>query len=117
MSIKIRLPLAPSANVYWRHTRQGRIYVSPEAMAFRAQVAAACTEAWQNEPLAGEVGVKITAWICDRRRDTDSVIKQTLDALQGYAFNDDNQVVYIEVNRFKAMTRKQAYMDVLITDL
>jgi len=116
MTITIELPLPPSANKYWRKGRNGITYVSKEAESFKEEVGWAAVAA-QLEPIEGPVGMTIDAYICDTRRDLDNCCKILLDALQGYAYEDDNMVYDYHARRFKAKTRKQGKVIVSIWKL
>jgi len=91
-------PEPPSANVYWRSNR-GRTHVSDEGVAYREAVA------WRLRafrlPPAPSVPVAVTIrWHRGRKSgDLDNRIKPLLDALKGFAFVDDKQVVEIHASR------------------
>ena len=97
----LRLPEPPSANTYWRHVvirGKATVLLSTEARAYRATVATLCTIEGVR-PFAGEVIVHLT-WSRKRRAgDLDNRIKQVLDALRGFAYTDDAQVVEIHATR------------------
>lgn len=109
--ITVTLPAPISANRYWR-TRVAKgivmTYISPEAKAFKADVAYILRDAGVRKPIEGRVSVNITlyphrpldwqkrqqklgdAWDDSVRSiDLDNAIKVTLDALKGLAFEDD----------------------------
>ena len=115
----ITLPLPISANVYWRHTTvRGKpmIYVSQEAQTYRELVGWRCLEA-NIGPFHGSLKMTIQAYICDVRRDTDNVVKVLFDAMQGHAYDDDNQIVEYHVYRHKAKTRKDGKVIVDIEEV
>lgn len=116
---ELELPLPISANVYWRHTvgRNGKpfVYVSQEAVVYREQVGWLCVAAGVG-PYHGPLRVTILAYICDSRRDTDNVVKVLFDAMQGHAYDDDNQIVEYHVYRHKARTRKDSKVIVKIEE-
>jgi len=85
------LPYPPSANRYWRHAK-GRTYKSEEACAYQEAVGRQCT-ALGLRPEGGPVCVQLIFYRPRRSGDLDNRIKQCLDALQGYVFVDDAQVV------------------------
>lgn len=81
----IILPLPPSINSYHRSvtTRSGvsKVLVSREGRSWRKK--ALQLAAMQGARLIeGEVGITITAYFRDRRRDLDNVCKPTLDLLE-----------------------------------
>lgn len=104
--------LPPSANLYWRHGRNG-VYITKAALNFRQVVAGVCMELG-IKPLDGLLRFTADCYICDSRRDLDNNMKQLADALQGWAFEDDNALVEIHLYRHKAKTRKTAKVDVVI---
>ena len=113
------LPLPISANVYWRHTVvAGRVsvYVSQEAKSYKETVGWRCLEA-RIALYHGPVRLRVEAYICDKRRDLDSVTKVLFDALQGYVYDDDNQIVEYHAVRCKAATRKEGKVIVQIEEV
>jgi len=50
--VELCLPYPPSVNHYWRHTRQGRHYISKAGREFRQKVLNICN---QFDPIAGTV--------------------------------------------------------------
>lgn len=97
----LKLPYPISANRYWRHS--GSItHVSSEAKAYKRVVALAAKYAGVT-PCSGVVAVDITfhpkttkSGAANKQRlDLDNVLKVTLDALQGVAYQNDSQVNYI----------------------
>lgn len=101
-----RLPSPVSANRYWRKTRQGRVYVSEEAQAYKAQAGwIARTEG--VEPIDGDVSFTIDVYVTRKNIDLDNCLKVTLDSLNGIAFHDDQQVVEIHARRFEVPKAKR----------
>lgn len=102
MIVILMLPEPPSSNRYWRHAK-GRTYLSAEALAYRAAVAAVWAEVRTKnrriKKLAGPIAVTLH-WHRGRKSgDLDNRIKQLLDALRGWAYDDDKQVVEIHAYR------------------
>ncbi len=98
MSIKLTLPLPPSANRYWR-MYNNRMVVSPEATAYKEQVGWLCREAGL-EPLSGSVCLTVRVYRKQKSGDLDNKLKVIGDALNGYAWFDDAQVVEIHAYRY-----------------
>ena len=96
--MRLMVPYPPSANVYWRVTRQGRIYVSPEAKAYRARVRWLAMGA-RLRPLTGPVSLSLAVYRPRRAGDLSNRIKVLEDALQGVAYADDSQVVELHAVR------------------
>ena len=92
------LAYPPSGNRYWRVNRQtGRPYKSDEARAYIEDTGWRCIEHGMIEPLAGTVAVRLEFHTLPGCRiDLDNGVKVLLDALQGYAYADDKQVVKLE---------------------
>jgi crossover junction endodeoxyribonuclease RusA len=109
--IVVTLPPAVSANVYWRTRVAGNraiTYVSKEAVQFKAAVAKALLSVGCIKPIPGRVKVEVWAYpnrpldFAKRQKkfgaewddsvrfcDIDNVLKVTLDAMKGLAFDDD----------------------------
>ena len=98
MTIRLTLPMPPSANRYWR-MGNNRIYRSSEANAYKEQVGWLCKEAGVT-PLTGNVCVSFDFFRPAKRGDTDNFLKIGIDALIGYAYEDDSQIVEIHAMRF-----------------
>lgn len=100
MSFEITLPYPPSSNRYWRVPRYlGYPILSREAIAYKN------TAGWEAKRqgvkvLAGEIEVRIHAYRPRRRGDLDNLAKVALDALNGIAWTDDDQIVGLEMRRF-----------------
>jgi crossover junction endodeoxyribonuclease RusA len=92
------LPYPPSANRYWRTNRQtGKPYKSEEARAYIEAVGWECAIHGLTDPALEDVSVRARfARPAGRRIDLDNGIKILIDALQGYAYANDKQVIHIE---------------------
>ena len=95
--MKLTLPEPPSANRYWRHAK-GRTYLSPEALQYRQDVAAICLPK-RLEKIAGPLVMSVVWYRGIVSGDLDNRLKQLGDALRGYAYTDDAQVVEIHAYR------------------
>lgn len=96
-TISLVLPYPPSSNVYWRNWR-GRMVVSGEARAYRNAVGLECRSK-NVTPLDGTVRLVLHVYRPRKAGDLSNRIKVVEDALQGYAFNNDSQVVAIVATR------------------
>jgi crossover junction endodeoxyribonuclease RusA len=101
----------PSTNRLWRSTKGGRQYLAPEVAAWKQQVAytaKACGVEVSESPMAVTIRLhpKITktGQASKRRIDLDNAIKVSLDALNGIAWVDDNQVVELHAWLDEPMT-------------
>jgi crossover junction endodeoxyribonuclease RusA len=98
VSIRITLPVPPSANNYWRHDR-GRTHRTHEADQYRRTVSLLCSIEG-IEPYAGNVCLSIDVYRPAKRGDLDNFLKVAIDSLRGYAYVDDNQIVELHAGRF-----------------
>lgn len=91
--LELALPYPPSVNHYWRHTRDGKHYISAEGKAFRAKVLQICR---LFDPFAGAVKIKMEVFYPDKReRDPDNLQKALFDALtaSGLIKDDNNKII------------------------
>ena len=103
--ITLVLPYPPTVNHMYRRAR-GHLALTPEALAFRHAVRMiAMVQA--VTPLVGPVAVFLDVYRPRRRGDLDNILKATLDALNGIAYRDDDQVTEITAQRYedKALPR------------
>lgn len=97
MTILIDLPYPPTLNSMYRNVVIGgfaRTLLSKAARAYKQSVADVCT-AERIKPLAGPVELRLVAYRPSKRGDLDGVLKALCDALQGYCYENDNQIVCI----------------------
>lgn len=100
-----RLPLPPSANVYWRHYRNHMV-ISVEARSYK-DTARQLAYIAGVEPIDGDVKLSVDVYMINKRRDLDNALKVLGDSLNGVAFHDDNQVVEIHARRFQVPKAKK----------
>jgi len=102
MTTQIELPWPPSVNTYWRAVR-GRNIVSKKGRAYRQQAAEILAHRFAGaaRPIyTGRVRLIIWAFPPDRRRrDLDNLTKVPLDCLEGYVYENDNQVDCLTIER------------------
>ena len=97
--ITLVLPYPPTVNHMYRRAR-GHLALTPEALAFRHAVRMiAMVQA--VTPLVGPVAVFLDVYRPRRRGDLDNILKATLDALNGIAYRDDDQVTEIHAQRYE----------------
>jgi crossover junction endodeoxyribonuclease RusA len=99
--IELILPLAPSANRYWR-TGRGRTYVSDEAKSYREEVGWIIAQAGL-EPITTPVTLWIEAYLWRADQDLDNREKALIDSLQvehGGILIDDVQVNEIHIRKY-----------------
>jgi crossover junction endodeoxyribonuclease RusA len=95
---KLILPYPPSANIYWRHNR-GRTHRSQEANEYIAQVGWLCV-AERIAPIRGNVCLSVDFYRPAKRGDLDNLLKVLIDALRGYAYDDDKQIIELHAGRY-----------------
>lgn len=101
--MNLTLPLPPSVNRFWR-TYKGRMLVSREGRAWKALADVAVAAQCRQRVLGGDVQISIVAYLPDKRRDLDNIIKPALDCLQGAAYANDRQIVKLFAEkRFDAL--------------
>lgn len=90
------LPYPPSVNRYWRNFR-GRMVLSKEGRAYKKRVAELLDGL---RPIGGGVSITIHAYRPRKIGDLDNILKGALDALSGYMYFDDKQIVMILAHRY-----------------
>jgi crossover junction endodeoxyribonuclease RusA len=108
--MKCTLPYPPTANLYWRHAR-GRTFLSADAKAFKLAVGLKMRAA-RAEPIAGPVRLAVSVYRPRKAGDLDNTLKVLCDALNGYAWNDDKQIVEIHARRFDDKDNPRVEVDV-----
>lgn len=121
--VTLVLPMAPSANRYWRHfTPKGHkraiTVLSDEAKAFKSEVAAIARQAGVSSVIRGRVGVAYTLipqrpkdWAKRAKKDPegwadsircidlDNSLKVLMDSLNGVVIEDDKWARKFEIQR------------------
>ena len=88
----LALPFPPSANRYWRRGKQGNLHRSDEADAYIEVVKYVCLQAGLTEPMRAQLVTLGWFWRDVASRDLNNCTKILYDALQGYAYVNDNQI-------------------------
>lgn len=95
--IRLNLPYPPSVNAYWL-TAGKRKYISKRGVAFKSDVAQIVSQLEGYGDKAVEVSIIL--FPRDKRLlDIDNCCKAILDSLQGYIYDDDQQVWKLSVER------------------
>jgi crossover junction endodeoxyribonuclease RusA len=94
--IELKLPFPPSANAYWRYV-QGRVLVSARAKAYKRAIGYLCLT--QNiQALDGKLQACVRFYPPDRRRrDGHNLSKVLFDALEGYLYQNDSQLIDVRL--------------------
>lgn len=95
----ICLPYPPSVNHMYRRSGN-RVVLSHEVRDWRERAHWYLRLAGIVAPLEGPVAVTVIAYRPRRRGDIDNLAKAVLDALNGFAFGDDGQVVLLTMSRY-----------------
>lgn len=93
------LPYPPSVNHMYRRAGN-RVVLSPEVRAWRDKAHWYLRLAGIVQVLDGPVAVSVIAYRPRRRGDIDNLAKAILDGLNGFAYTDDAQVVYLSMTRY-----------------
>lgn len=100
--ITLHLPYPPPTNnLYFSFvTKDKRVIRIPtdRAKQFKAEVALMCRRL-DVQPFIGEVKATLDVYRPRRVGDLDGTFKAVFDALKGFAFNDDKQIVEIYAKR------------------
>lgn len=96
--MKLTLGYPPSANRYWR-VFQGIARLSQEARSYKAGVVMKAKGLRLGKPLTSPVAMTLNVYRPRKAGDLSNRLKVLEDALQGVAFDDDDQVVEIHMYR------------------
>lgn len=96
-SVRLTLPMPPSANRYWRKLKN-RMVISDEAIAYKQHVTA-LVAGTVDTPYTGDIALIIDVFRRYKMGDLDNRLKIILDALQGTIYRDDKQIVEIHAIR------------------
>jgi len=98
--VKFTAPGAPVPKARPRLGRRGRVYTPQKTVNFEARVQLYALRAGMR-PATGPMYMQIDFYMENRRtRDLDNLAKAVLDALNGTAYADDNQVKELRVRKF-----------------
>lgn len=95
----------------WRIFR-GKAATSNEVVAYKRTVALLCKVAGLK-PLQGKVKLTLLVYRPRKAGDLSNRIKVLEDALQGYAYNDDSQVVVLHAERHDDAANPRAEVEVV----
>lgn len=96
--ITLVLPYPPTVNHMYRRVRRA-VVLTDEAITFRHAVRSIAL-VQSITPLTGPVAVFFDVHRPRRRGDLDNILKAVLDAMNGVAYLDDDQVVEIHAVRY-----------------
>lgn len=115
--VRLTLPEAPSGNRYWRTARRGKnagtVYRSEVATAYIKQVQTLAAAVGATPFPKGTEVAMIGIWYRSRLQgDTGNRFKVLDDALQGFAYEDDEQIA--EELHLRRLDRKNPRMEVIV---
>jgi len=103
MTITLTLPYPPPLDMLYAtvRTKRGTLIrvLSKRGKQFKADTETICL-AQRVKPITGDVKVVFRAYRPKRIGDLDGLFKIVFDALKGYAYIDDKQIVKIEADRY-----------------
>lgn len=102
---RFQIPLPPSANRYWRKFRN-RMVVSQEAVDYKRIVAEIAIKEGVL-PVPGDTILSLEIYFINVKSDLDNRIKITLDALNGIAYLDDNDIFELHVYKHFVPKKKR----------
>lgn len=94
------IPYPPSANRYWRVPKAlGRPILSSEARAYK-QLAGYEALRQGVKKVPGPLSIELRVYRPRKIGDLDNTAKVALDSLNGIAWDDDGQIVHLEMFRY-----------------
>lgn len=115
MMIKLVLKTLPVSINRAYKSGNGRFYKSQEAKEAQEAMAWEARSQYCGKPLIGPVSIKIAFYWPQIRRDIDSGLKSTLDALTGIIYEDDRQVADLQITR--AVEKADPRVEIVIESL
>ena len=90
--VRVVITTGPSVNHYWKHTRQGKHYISKAGREFKRIATDVCS---QFDPFESAVEIKMEIYFPDNRpRHLDNLPKGIFDSLVGAGLiKDDNRKI------------------------
>lgn len=101
----LTLPYPPSGNHMWKHTRNGRHFLTQEARDYYQLVSQVVALSKQNVRLTGKLHVECDIYPPDnRRRDLDNCFKVVGDSLtRAGVWKDDTQINRLVLERMETV--------------
>jgi crossover junction endodeoxyribonuclease RusA len=116
--IKLTIPGRPVPKARPRlgvHGRKAYVYTPPQTKEYEKLVGwvAKCNGC---KPLNGPIAVKLHLFIRGRSGDVDNYCKSILDGLNGVAYEDDDQVVELQVRKYKVKRKEEERVEIEIKE-
>ena len=104
-----------SQNAMYRRSKQGRMFMTDEGVAWKTGVASCAALAMNGRPvIEGHVTVRYRFYFSSLRPDIDGPLKRTQDALQGVVIGNDKQIQMIVVEKKLDREKPRAYVEVQV---
>ena len=97
------------------HGRKAYVYTPPKTKEYENLVGwvAKCNGC---KPLNGPIAVQLHLFIRGRSGDVDNYCKSILDGLNGVAYEDDDQVVELQVRKYKVKRKEEERVEIEIRE-
>ena len=97
------------------HGRKAYVYTPPITKEYEKLVGwvARCAGC---KPLNGPLAVKLHLFIRGRSGDVDNYCKSILDGLNGVAYEDDDQVIELQVRKYKVKRKEEERVEIEIRE-
>jgi Holliday junction resolvase RusA-like endonuclease len=98
--INLTLPIPPSVNNYYKRARNGRVYLSAEAKAYKELVYYKCLELGLDSLLDVPLHMDVKFFPKNNRRDLDNIMKCLWDSLEGNIYTNDKLIYKLTAEKF-----------------
>lgn len=117
-SIKLTIPGRPVPKGRPRlgvHGRKAYVYTPPKTKEYE-ELVGWVAKSVGCQPLNGPLLVKLHLYIKGRSGDVDNYCKSILDGLNGVAYEDDDQVVELQVRKYKVKRKEEERVEIEIRE-
>jgi crossover junction endodeoxyribonuclease RusA len=117
--VALELPYPPSVNTIWRHTRDGRVYLSQKGRDYRRRVSSCVlVQARGHKAFTSPVRVLVRVYPPDKRaRDIDNLMKALGDSLTlAGVYQDDSLIDELILQRKEVLTGGKVWVFVCLVD-
>jgi crossover junction endodeoxyribonuclease RusA len=108
--------LPPTTNSAYANRRTGGRILTEEARAWKEEAGWVVKSSGHRFDLSAKYQLFISLYV-NRDRDIDGSLKLLLDAMSGIVYEDDAQVVYLEVHKFLKHPGEEPRVEVEITEV
>lgn len=85
---------------------RGRRFSTKEHVIYKEELAIYARQQWKKQPLEGDIRVKVTFNVENKRSDLDNLLKAFLDSFKGIVWKDDRQICEIQAKRIISKEHK-----------